>query len=78
MMLLGTNLRKNLFPAFHCLIQDNQRVVPTAASSCHSGVDANHLWVFDLKGDVCACDSNTFNAFLRSLEADINQLSKIT
>jgi hypothetical protein len=78
MMLLGTNLRKNLFPAFHCLIQDNQRVVLATASGYHSGVDANHLWVFDLKGDVWVCDSNTFNAFLRSLETDINQLGKIT
>jgi len=76
-MLLGPNLRKHLgFPAFHSLIQDNQRVVSASASGCHSGVDANHLWVFDLKGDVWACESNTFNAFLRGIKADINQLSK--
>ena len=79
MILLGRNLYKNLsFPAFHGLCQDSQRVVSGSASVCYSGVDADHLSVFDLEGYVCGCDSNSFNAFLRSDKADINQLSTIT
>lgn len=78
MMLLGLYLRKNFgFPAVHGLREDRQRIVSASALGCHSGMDDDHLRIFDKESDVWAGDNNPFNALLRSVEANIHQLSEL-